>query len=75
MTTFPLAQVTAAIARRGYSGRAAAATTMVLAEGLSITEAARRSGVDPAAVSRFLKRFTVFSPCPCCGQPVKKYQL
>ncbi len=75
MKTFPREEVVEAFRRHGFFGRAAEASLHVLVHGKSRKAAAHDAGVDPAAVTRFLNRFTVEVSCPCCGQQVKEIDL
>jgi hypothetical protein len=44
----------------------ARAARMVLVDSVSRNEAARQAGVDPAAVTRAVKRLMPTEPCPHC---------
>lgn len=59
----------------GYSGRAADAAALVIDDGLSRQAAARQIGVDPAAVTRLLNKFTKTTVCKCCGGESKEVKL
>lgn len=48
-------------------GRTAKALRYVLVNGLNQSEAARRAGLDPAAVNRALARIQEGKVCPYCG--------
>jgi|GEM_PF-4323121 len=48
-------------------GQTAAACRLVLVDGLSRTEAARRIGIDGAAVSRAIAKLAPRKACPHCA--------
>lgn len=68
-------QAKAALASRGYAGRAADAAALVIAGEASRTKAAKQIGVDVAAVIRTLHKVSVEHTCPCCGHTVKEIKL
>lgn len=47
------------------------AARRVLVDGLTISAAARESGIDKGGLSRYLSRFPV-AVCHGCGSPMKK---
>lgn len=65
----------AALAKRGYTGRAADAAALVIAGEMSRTKAAQHIGVNIAAVIRTLNKVSVEKTCPCCGHVDKGIQL
>lgn len=62
----------AATAKYNLSGATARAVRLYLT-GISPTgaHAARTAGLDPAAVSRALKRVLVTTVCTCCGNKIQ----
>lgn len=68
-------QAKAALAKRGYAGRAADAAALVIAGEASRTQAAKLIGVDIAAIIRTLKKVTIERTCPCCGHTIKEFKL
>ena len=54
------------------SSKTQQAVQLVLAGGLTQNQAAKQAGVDPAAVSRALKKHTTVKVCPCCGAHSKE---
>lgn len=55
-----------ALAKRGFSGRAADGAALVLSGALGVVAAAQQQGITPSAVSRVLSKNA--TTCPCCGQ-------
>lgn len=59
----------------GHTGLASQAAALVVYQKMSRNAAAAKVGVDPAAVSRLLKKYTVTTTCPCCGHARKEIKL
>lgn len=63
-----------ALARRGYSGRAAQGAAKVLACGVAQSEAARELGIHPSAIGRLLAKVVVQEVCPTCGHSHRRFE-
>lgn len=70
-----LEEAQAALARRGYQGRAADAAAQVITAGAKASEAAREQGIHPSAVTRLLGKLTRVETCKCCGHTNRRIVL
>ena len=64
-----------ALARRGFSGRAAQGAAQVLVKGCTRSSAARDLGIHPSAISKLLAKVEVEETCKCCGHTHRRVQL